>query len=163
MTQTREPLGWLYRKRAPVSGAIRSETFTRDKTVAMNLDPHPTPLFAFPPDAADAIEAAMREPVATVVKNDSGQIRLVGKDWLALDLSAHVGTKLFAFPPDAVGEIERLTKRLDVAEMDRFEQGQEIDHLRFIVKMLLHYIDTGDMRELDLRIARSAIAPTEDK
>jgi hypothetical protein len=74
-----------------------------------------TPLFALPPDAAG------REPVATVVKNDSGQIRLVGKDWLALDLSAHVGTKLYAAPPDAAEEIERLNKEIHfiLSERDR--------------------------------------------
>jgi len=71
-------------------------------------------------------------------------------------------------------EIERLRDNLDLSRMEYAEYREvsanesdareaEIKHLRFIVKMLLHYIDTGDMRELDLRIARTAIAPTEDK
>jgi FtsZ-binding cell division protein ZapB len=57
---------------------------------------------------ADALEAAMREPVAVVARNDSGQIRLVGSDWLAFNISAHVGTRFYALPPDAAAEIERL-------------------------------------------------------
>jgi len=55
-----------------------------------------------------------------VVKNDSGQIRLVGKDWLALDLSAHVGTNLYEIPPDAAAVIEQL--REDAEAGNAWEQ-----------------------------------------
>ena len=71
---------------------------------------------------AESIEAAMREPVA--------EVRSLPGDICALDRNLPVGTPLFALPPDAAGEIERLTKRLNVAEMDRFEQGQEIERLK---------------------------------
>jgi len=78
---------------------------------------------------ADTLEAAMREPVATVVKNDSGQIRLVGKDWLALDLSAHVGTNLYEIPPDAAAEIERLREALQSLRSDLREPAEREDGL----------------------------------
>jgi hypothetical protein len=92
---------------------------------------------------ADALEQAMLEPVAEVYESADSVCGERGTeiDWIG-SRRCDPGTKLYALPPDAAGEIE---------------------NLRFIVKMLLHYIDTGDMRELDLRIARTAIAATEDK
>jgi hypothetical protein len=61
--------------------------------------------------------------------------------------------------PDWADRIEEEINTLSAA--NDWSKG-EIKHLRFIVKMLLYYIDTEDMRELDLRIARAALAK-EDK
>ena len=49
-----------------------------------------------------ALEAAMREPVATIIEGEDG-FRYC--DW---DSALETGMKLYALPPDAQAEIERL-------------------------------------------------------
>ena len=95
------------------------------------------------PQWADAIEAAMREPVAEVSDTQSRKIL-----W---ETYAHAerhqpGTKLFAFPPDAQAELLSLTEQLAArdAEIQRLQEAvQERDGV--IERVLL--------RELRLREA----------
>ena len=53
-----------------------------------------------------ALEAAMREPVATIIEGEDG-FRYC--DW---DSALETGMKLYALPPDAQAEIERLQRKL---------------------------------------------------
>ena len=69
---------------------------------------------------ADAIEAAMWEPVAEVVRFAESW----GYEYPVLRLVVDakmppIGTKLFTFPPDAAGEIERLKADFEAACEDR--------------------------------------------
>ena len=75
-------------------------------------------------ESADAIEAAMREPVCTV--DDLQFMNLHGTE-------LEPGTKLFTFPPDAAGEIERLTKiagLFNTISDERLEASLEIERMK---------------------------------
>jgi hypothetical protein len=67
---------------------------------------------------ADALEAAMREPVAQIME------RRMGPQYCEWDSSLDAGTKLYALPPDAAGEIERLRNLVDQAWDEGWESGQ---------------------------------------
>jgi len=142
----------------------------------------------YDPDVATWItflEAAMREPVALIVKNRAGQIRLTDVDGNAFDLYDNLGTKLYALPPiDTRDQSCREsadtstcphivtgtegTSYCDLAESAVRERDEEIDRLRDA----LHYYANPeiyqphpngaafDRRDLSY-VARAALA--EDK
>jgi hypothetical protein len=111
---------------------------------------------------ADELESAMSEPVAVVVKNDSGQIRLVGKDWLAFDLSAHVGTQFYTLSPDAAAEIrdwwtESGEEKACEKELD--EKDAQIERLQDALHQInLRSQNIMGSKEECGRIARAALA-----
>jgi hypothetical protein len=79
---------------------------------------------------ADAIEAAMREPVAEVIAYEGIKIVNARSAKLAL---LPLGTKLYALPPDQSAEIERLRADLETAERALDAQTDfraEIERLR---------------------------------
>jgi hypothetical protein len=54
-------------------------------------------------------------------------------------------------------EIESLNKSLLIHMEGYLDAQTEIERLKEIGKMLMYYIETGDMRELDLNKARAAL------
>ena len=59
-----------------------------------------------------AIEAAMREPAAELVRTSTGS------EWAFRLMDPPIDTKLFAFPPDAAGEIKKITEAHEDALLD---------------------------------------------
>jgi hypothetical protein len=123
-------------------------------------------------DWADALEAAMREPVATIIEAEDG-FRYC--DW---DSALETGTKLFAFPPDAAGEIEMLrTENRDLAHdnasMVRALLAKdkkiarlraEIERLREAAKTTVAYLRDlypSDRAEYARKLLRAALAQTD--
>ena len=56
---------------------------------------------------ANAVEQAMREPAAELVRTSTGS------EWAFRLMDPPIGTKLFAFPPSAQAEIEQLREALE--------------------------------------------------
>ena len=127
---------------------------------------------------ADALEAAMREPVAEYTALPDGL------EWRFRPqiFDPPVGTKLYAFPPDAEEEIERLRDRLKWFEdsggvavhAEVFKRGAEIEHCRKDAERMQKEIDllrdalqsiVTHQRSAAavIRIADAALAKEEDK
>ena len=109
---------------------------------------------------ADAIEAAMREPVAEVVGFDYYfgaraymSVRSVkGKGYEKFP----PGTKLYALPPDAAGEIQPDWDKLEACQQSLREHMAEIERLR---KALFDIANRGmAVQREEHRIARAALA-----
>jgi hypothetical protein len=139
----------------------------------------------YDPDVATWItflEAAMREPVALIVKNRAGQIRLTDVDGNAFDLYDNLGTKLYALPPiDTRDESCREsadtstcphlvtsdegTSYCDLAESAMRERDAEIERLREACTDALQELETMNYaryKTLEQKL-RAALAQTEDK
>ena len=99
-------------------------------------------------DWADAIEAAMTQPVFVFEGNASGVVLGVLQT-----TEINVGTKLFAFPPSAQDELVRITEQLS-------DQDAEIEQLRDALELLL--LSSDDIYPGDVAIARAALAGKED-
>jgi hypothetical protein len=101
---------------------------------------------------ADAIEAAMREPVAKVVTTQTGPEIVRLKD-------CPLGTRLYALPPDAQAEIERL--KAD-AESCRKDAERMREALAMIATATTEDGCTCDNGYTPMWVAEEALAGKED-
>jgi hypothetical protein len=116
---------------------------------------------------ADALEAAMREPVAEIEpinRLDGSIVTYCRYDQYKLP----PGTKLYTFPPDAAAEIERLHSDLETAERALDAQTdfrKEIERLNTALREIQCACITPRPGVVDAvrEIACAALAKEEDK
>ena len=91
---------------------------------------------------ADAIEAAMTQPVAEVVHQNGlpyGGIRMTK--------AFSPGTKFYTFPPDAAGEIQPDWDKLEACQQSLREHMAEIERLREVLMNLTRECLASDFNE----------------
>jgi hypothetical protein len=90
-------------------------------------DSHKTawrPVFLHPP----AAEAQQAEPVATIIRNATGQVRMVDGSGEPFDMFAHVGQSYYSHPPPAAVQRLRNSLRWAIREIERSTCTHEETH-----------------------------------
>ncbi len=73
---------------------------------------------------SDPVAPQQAEPVAKIIRNDSGQVRMVDGSGEPFDMFAHVGQSYYAHPTPA--EVQRLRDALEKIKLETFDDSAEL-------------------------------------